>query len=237
MHLFWFVYFFMLGATFASFYNVVGIRSIDHISLTRRSMCPKCNHKLRFIDVIPLVGFIINRGHCHFCKEKIHIKYFLIEVLGGLLYALSFQVYGLSLYTLILMVLFSLIMIFIVSYYEHKLVLNKLVYYFLPILMILQIINDNFISSIQGFAVCIICTYILSLSEKGLSKYVLYTSCLGLVLGFKATILFLVISIIAIVLAKLFKKLPKFVYIVSYSCMISIFAYPYINELLLKIMG
>ena len=77
----WIFYLFMIGATFASFFNVVGIRTADHVSINRRSHCPKCDNTLRWIDIMPIFGWLINRGKCHFCKEPIHIKYLLIEIL------------------------------------------------------------------------------------------------------------------------------------------------------------
>ena len=90
----WIFYLFMIGATFASFFNVVGIRTADHISINRRSHCPKCDNTLRWIDIMPIFGWLINKGKCHFCKEPIHIKYLLIEIFGGLSFVLSFLVCG-----------------------------------------------------------------------------------------------------------------------------------------------
>ena len=80
------VYFYIIGMLLSSFYNVVGIRVPKGETLKGRSHCAKCGTTLRFIDILPLVGYLINLGKCHFCHTRIHVKYLLIEVLGGLLF-------------------------------------------------------------------------------------------------------------------------------------------------------
>lgn len=46
-----------------------------------RSVCWNCNHKLNFIDLLPVFGFLIRKGKCAYCKTSIDKKYFLYELL------------------------------------------------------------------------------------------------------------------------------------------------------------
>ena len=49
------VIFFILGLVFGSFYNVVGLRLCKKESLVfPSSHCPKCNHKLKFYELVPV---------------------------------------------------------------------------------------------------------------------------------------------------------------------------------------
>lgn len=76
---------FLFGACIASFYNVVAERSALKESFVKgRSHCPKCGRELKAFELIPLLSYILLRGKCRGCGEKISIRYPLIELVGGL---------------------------------------------------------------------------------------------------------------------------------------------------------
>ncbi|WP_084616326.1 A24 family peptidase [Marinomonas sp. S3726] len=45
-----------------------------------RSLCPKCQHTLKFYDLIPILSFLSTRGKCRYCKSTIAITYPLTEL-------------------------------------------------------------------------------------------------------------------------------------------------------------
>lgn len=95
---------FMLGATVGSFLNVVICRSITDESIVfPPSHCPKCNHRLAPRDLIPILSYIVLKGHCRYCKEKISLQYPLIEALTAVLFVLITTKYGLTAQTLVLL--------------------------------------------------------------------------------------------------------------------------------------
>jgi leader peptidase (prepilin peptidase)/N-methyltransferase len=53
-----------------------------------RSHCPRCKHPLSAADNIPLLGWLLLRGRCRYCKARISIQYPLVELLGGVLSAI-----------------------------------------------------------------------------------------------------------------------------------------------------
>ena len=60
-----------------------------------RSYCPNCKHKLSFLDMIPILSYVFLKGKCRYCKNKIRIRYFLLEILTGivfLLFAISLKI-------------------------------------------------------------------------------------------------------------------------------------------------
>ena len=77
---------FSLGATFASFLNVVAWRVPRGKSILGSSHCPSCNVALKLKDNIPVIGWLKNRGHCSVCHSKISARYILVEVALGSLF-------------------------------------------------------------------------------------------------------------------------------------------------------
>ena len=49
------------------------------------SHCPKCGSNIKFYDNIPIISFLILGGKCRKCKEKISPRYWLVELMTGLL--------------------------------------------------------------------------------------------------------------------------------------------------------
>ncbi len=91
------ILFFFLGSLLTSFFQVIAYRLPKKETLLGRSYCPNCHVDLRLVDVLPLFGYLINRGKCHFCHEKISISYFLSELFGGILFTIAFLLTGFSL--------------------------------------------------------------------------------------------------------------------------------------------
>ena len=83
-----------LGSCIGSFLNVVIYRLPRDISLVHPpSTCPSCNMQIKFYHNIPLVSWLALRGKCKYCQAKISPRYFVIELLTALVFALLFAVY------------------------------------------------------------------------------------------------------------------------------------------------
>ena len=53
------IVFLIIGLVFGSFYNVVGLRLCKKESIAfPSSHCPKCNHKLKAYELIPVFSYI-----------------------------------------------------------------------------------------------------------------------------------------------------------------------------------
>ncbi len=50
----------------------------------RRSFCPHCKHQLSALDNIPLFSYLLLRGGCRYCKNKISLRYPLLELFTAL---------------------------------------------------------------------------------------------------------------------------------------------------------
>jgi leader peptidase (prepilin peptidase) / N-methyltransferase len=97
----------ILGALIGSFGNVVIYRLPAKKSVVwPPSSCPKCGHKIKPWENIPLLSWLFLRGKCSSCKNPISIRYPLIEALtaaGFVVLALRFPVetYGFTVFPLL----------------------------------------------------------------------------------------------------------------------------------------
>lgn len=111
------------GLCLGSFFNVVILRSLSNESIVfPSSKCPKCNHKLYWWHNIPILSYILLRGKCYFCKEKISIQYPIVEFVTMLLFGISFWQFGLSIRTLFILIIFSCFIIMTTTDIKEKLV-------------------------------------------------------------------------------------------------------------------
>lgn len=117
LKVFYTIFIFIFGLIFGSFYNVVGWRLPIGLSLIRPSgsFCPKCKHKLRWYENIPVFSWLIQGGKCRNCKKPIPKFYIIIELLTGILFALSFWIFGFSFEFVLAILISSFFVIVIVS--------------------------------------------------------------------------------------------------------------------------
>jgi leader peptidase (prepilin peptidase)/N-methyltransferase len=91
------IYVFVIGACMGSFLNVCIGRWPEGLSVVKpRSRCPKCGHQIKATENIPLVSWMLLRGRCSSCGERISIQYPIVELLVGLLWLAAFLEFGVS---------------------------------------------------------------------------------------------------------------------------------------------
>jgi len=92
------IFFTVAGAAVGSFLNVLICRIPEGQSIVfPASHCPKCMHAIRFYDNIPIISYLVLRGKCRDCHEKISLRYPLVEAVTALLSLLLFWKFGLGL--------------------------------------------------------------------------------------------------------------------------------------------
>jgi leader peptidase (prepilin peptidase)/N-methyltransferase len=82
------IFIFFLGVIIGSFLNVVIVRLPRGGSLNepKRSFCPKCHRTLPWWENIPVISWLLLRGRCAGCHERISIQYPLVELSTGFLF-------------------------------------------------------------------------------------------------------------------------------------------------------
>ncbi len=109
---------FLIGAALASFINATLYRIEKEFKwkelLTRNSHCENCKHSLSWVDLFPVLGFIIRLGKCKYCGAKVNPYYPISESILGTIFLLFF-LYSIPLYFYII-----LLFLFVFSNYDIK---------------------------------------------------------------------------------------------------------------------
>lgn len=143
---FWAIYLFFIGLFMGSFYNVVGIRVPKKETLMGRSHCPNCNTTLGWLELFPVVGYIILRGKCKNCKTPISVKYPIMELLTGILFSVSFVILHENMVEYILVVVFiSLLVIITVSDMYYQIIPDIILLVFLPVIFGLRMFSGEIV--------------------------------------------------------------------------------------------
>lgn len=93
--MFLYVVVFIFGAVIGSFLNVCIYRIPRKQSIVfPSSRCPSCDTPIKAWDNIPIISYVLLRGRCRSCREKISPRYPLVEALNAFLYAAALWRYG-----------------------------------------------------------------------------------------------------------------------------------------------
>ena len=143
------LYLFIIGLFVGSFYNVVALRLCKNESIVfPGSHCVNCNHKLSWYELIPVFSYIGLRGRCHHCKKHISLQYPLIELLTGILFALSFYIFGFSYNTLISIVLCSIVIITYITDSKYMVILDEVLVGGSILILLIYLIFEGIVPSL-----------------------------------------------------------------------------------------
>lgn len=121
-----YIFLFILGSVLASFIHVYVTRTLREESiLFPGSHCIKCGHVLKWYELIPIMSYVIQGGRCRECKSKIPKSSIVVEILTGLLFDITFLVYGLSYETLIGLVLVLVLISVFLSDFKEMIILDS----------------------------------------------------------------------------------------------------------------
>ncbi|WP_026475853.1 prepilin peptidase [Alkaliphilus transvaalensis] len=132
---------FIYGIVVGSFLNVCIWRIPRKESLVfPSSHCPTCNQSLKVRDLLPLMSYIISRGKCRYCKNKVPLQYPLVELANGLLWTLAFWRGGFSFTALEYCLMASLILTISAIDLQHQIIPDELVITGLGIVFLFNVI-------------------------------------------------------------------------------------------------
>ena len=147
----------ILGALWGSFANVCIFRLPKEKGVVSgRSYCPKCKKKIVWYDNIPIISFFLLGGKCRKCKKSISIQYVIVEAINIVSFITIYYFFGISIITVLLMMLsISFLIIFFIDF-EHFIIPNVLTF---PMMIVgflksfdpnLPSLFPNYINSLVG---------------------------------------------------------------------------------------
>jgi prepilin signal peptidase PulO-like enzyme (type II secretory pathway) len=216
-----YLFIFLFGLSVGSFLNVVICRlKTKEPILFSRSHCPKCGTVLKWSDLIPVLSFLLQRGKCQYCGQKISWQYPVVELSTGLLFlfyvilrsplateeshalatgffALLRMTTAIELFYFLLIICF-LIVIFVYDL-KHYLIPNKVVYPAIVIALAYRFFEKSFVNPLA--AALLAAGFFLSLVLVSKGQWmglgdVKLVGLMGLVLGWPNILFALFLSFI-----------------------------------------
>jgi len=120
---------FLLGLVVGSFLNVVAYRVPRDLSIVRPgSACPSCDAPIRPRDNVPVVSWLLLRGRCRSCGERISARYPIVELGTGLAFAATAAVIGPVAVLPAYLWFVGLTVVLVLTDLDHKLIPNRILY-------------------------------------------------------------------------------------------------------------
>ena len=153
------IYFFifLLGLAVGSFLNCIIYRlETGESFLKGRSYCLHCRHILNWPDLIPVFSFLILKGKCRYCSQKISWQYPLVELATAIifltLYYNFFTMVNLLQFIFLLAISCFLIIIFVYDL-KHYIIPDKIIYPAIAIALIYQLFRIWNLHPLCGYPV------------------------------------------------------------------------------------
>jgi len=124
----------LAGLCFGSFITLASYRlPLEEDIVRKPSRCPKCGTSLRFIDLWPVLSWLLNKGRCRYCTAEISARYPLIELATAALFLLVYGFFGITAQSVILMLLVVLLLVMIIADLEHYIIPDQVHLALLPL--------------------------------------------------------------------------------------------------------
>lgn len=139
------VLFFVVGLLVGSFLNVIILRLPEGESpVLGRSKCPKCQKKIAFYDLIPLLSYVILQGKCRNCKAYVSLQYPIVEIISGISFVFLLNRSGFSYLLFLYLVAISALIIIFVYDLRYLEIPEIFAWLFLAVTIILGVTQSNF---------------------------------------------------------------------------------------------
>ena len=100
----------------------------DKSVIFTRSFCPNCKKTIKWSDNIPLVSFLLLKRKSRNCDYKISYQYFIVELITAISFTFIYYFYGLSITSLLLIILTIFFIIIFFIDLRHFIIPNTLTF-------------------------------------------------------------------------------------------------------------
>ena len=203
----------VIGASIGSFFNVLIHRVPRGEDIVyERSHCAKCNHQLKNWHNIPIVSWLILKGKCYFCKEKISIRYPLVEFLTMLIYVAVFYKNGFNIDSAIISTSFALLLVLSAIDIDYHAVPDSINLFTLTLALFSGVFIDAIFDALIVAGAFVLLKFYTSYAFKKETMGdgdIIIGATMGALLGFKlAFISVFIAAVISILFHFKYKELP-----------------------------
>jgi leader peptidase (prepilin peptidase)/N-methyltransferase len=161
----------LFGAILGSFFNMLIHRLPKEEDIVfKPSHCPKCDARLKTLQLIPILSYLFQFGKCHNCKARISPRYLIVELLTVTLFLVNWHIFGLSYLFFKLTFFCCCLLILFFTDMETYTLPNTIT---LPLIVIgfsLNIYEHNIIDSLYGIACGFLVYFTIGLVAKLIYK-------------------------------------------------------------------
>ncbi|UCC60467.1 MAG: prepilin peptidase [Dehalococcoidia bacterium] len=202
----------LLGLSVGSFLNLC----IDRLPrggsiVSPPSHCDNCGRRLRPLELVPVLSYLLLRGRCRYCGAGIPIRVLIVELASGTLYALMAWHFDLNLELAVALIFTSVFLVIFFIDLEHGLILNAVVFPAIAIAFVFSFFRSGYaeiwpdlgpgfvLSAMLGGAVgftILLLPYIISRGGMGAGDVKL-AGLIGLVNGFPLVLVAMFTGIVA----------------------------------------
>ncbi len=205
---------FIIGICIGSFLNVLIYRipKGENIAFPP-SHCPKCNAKLKPWHNIPIISYILLKGKCAYCREKISIRYPIVEILTGILAVLVYKKMGIDIYSTITFFIFALFLTLSMIDFDYKAVPDSLNL----LALTLSFFNspnilDNFTNALILMGGMSLIRYYVSffIKREAMGEGdIIFAGSMGALLGIKLSLMSLFIASFIAIFPSIYNRISK----------------------------
>lgn len=201
MAIFYIILYIILALFIGSFLNVVALRVPLKQSIVKPgSRCPNCQHSLGWLDLVPVLSYIVSRGRCRYCQARVSPLYLLGEMTTLFLFLLVPIKIGLTWEMLVAYPLMMLLVVVLISDLQYKIIPDRIIYPGIILFFLLRVfihplpLWDHVIGALVGGGLLLLIA-IVSRGGMGGGDIKLFF-LLGIVLGWQLTLLTLFIAVL-----------------------------------------
>lgn len=163
-----------------------------------RSRCPHCKHVLSWYELIPLVSFVLQGGKCRNCKTKLSFFYPGIELVTGLMFAITgwWLISNNSLLEIDSIFYFFIVSMLLTIFFidlKHRIIPDKIIFPLIIVIFLWLLLSHNsvffiYLASAFGASIFLIIITLLYLAVRHKESMgggdIKLAFLMGLLLGF-----------------------------------------------------
>jgi prepilin signal peptidase PulO-like enzyme (type II secretory pathway) len=144
----------VIGLLVGGLLSQLAIRTLQEASPFTAPQCPKCQHRLGWLEILPVFSFFSLKGKCQYCRDKIAWYYPFVEIFTAVAFITIAHVFGLGWYGLGMLVFVCALIAVSITDFMEKLIPHEVTYPAMLIGIIFSVtIRHDFFSTLAGIGI------------------------------------------------------------------------------------